>query len=32
LEKEVRDAWGKEKEGKEHMVVGEEDVAAAESL
>ncbi|MBI3109752.1 recombinase RecA [Candidatus Daviesbacteria bacterium] len=25
LEKEVRDAWGKEKEGKEHMVVGEEE-------
>lgn len=32
LGKEVRDAWGKEKEGKEHMVVGEKDVAVAESL
>jgi len=32
LEKEIREAWGKEKTGKESMVVGEEDVATAESL
>ncbi len=34
LEKEIKDAWGKEKQGKEPMVVGEEeqDAVAAESL
>ncbi len=32
LEKEIRETWGKEKTGKEPMVVGEEDATAAEGL
>ncbi len=32
LEKEIREAWGKQKEGKEKIVVGKEEVAVAETL